>query len=70
MGRRGVARQIKLDGDAFPMGVGVRRDAVAWKVACEDRDRVHADPRECLAEAPLKPRREAPHERRLNLRGT
>src|ERR1051326_4735375 len=34
-----VARQVEVDGEALPMGVGVRGDAVARNVAGQDRDR-------------------------------
>ena len=46
-----VLRQIKLNGNALPMRVGMRRDEIAGNVACEDRDRIHADFGEYISEA-------------------
>ena len=62
-----VGRQVELHGDALPLRVGVRRDAVARNVAGEHRDRIHDDLAEVVAEAPLEAGRESPHERRLHL---
>src|SRR5215472_7501923 len=55
---RAIAWQVELDGDAFPMRVGVWCDEVAGNVAGENRDRIEADFGVVGAEAPGQRRRE------------
>src|SRR6516162_566431 len=43
MRSRGIAGQVELHGDAFPMGVGVWGDEVTGDIPGENRDRVKAD---------------------------
>src|SRR5437763_3237785 len=59
---RRVARQIKLDGDAFPSRVSVRRDQVSRNVARQNRDWIHTDFGIAGAEAAFERRREPPYE--------
>src|SRR5581483_919329 len=53
-----VRRQIELYGDAFPMRIGVRRDAVAGDIAGEDRHGVQPGAVEAVAETPPQARRQ------------
>ena len=61
-----VARQIELDGNALPMRVGMRRDAIAGNVAGKDRDRIEADLGEMFSEPRFEPQCQSLDERRLH----
>ena len=65
-----IGRQIELHRDPLPTRIGVRRDLIAGNVAGEDRDRIHADVREVLAETLLESRRQAADEGLLDRLGT
>ena len=63
-----VGRQIELNRDALPLGVGVRRDFVLRHVARQDRDREHADVAILRPEAALQRQARAAARKRPALR--
>src|SRR4029450_3330448 len=65
-----VFRQVKLNGNALPMGVGMRRDGIAGNVAREDRDWIHADFGEFVSEAFRQSGCKSPDECLLDRLGT
>ena len=66
---RAVARQIKLDRDALPAGVGMGRDQVARNIAGEHRYRKHAGLGVVGSEAALERGRQPPQERVTHFAG-